>query len=142
MTIDLQYGGNDHLFPKFYTRGKASHKTTDDGSQHTDQPTKLIDEHEPTTAILRRSERARRPTKFYQLGLDYVNYMDAGEPTSYEEAIVAPDAKPWLQAMNLANGYFGTNMYPTQTNPNTKLGSSRRDSKKNTGSITTRYSHM
>ena len=99
MTIDLQYGGNDHLFPKFYTRGKASHKTTDDGSQHTDQPTKLIDEHEPTTAILRRSERARRPTKFYQLGLDYVNYMDAGEPTSYEEAIAAPDAEPWLQAM-------------------------------------------
>ena len=31
--------------------------------------------------------------------LDYVNYTDASEPSSYEEAIVLPDAKPWLQAM-------------------------------------------
>ena len=42
----------------------------------------------------------------------------------------------------LANGFFGTNMYPTQTNPNTKLGSSRRDSNKNIGLITTRYSPL
>ena len=37
--------------------------------------------------------------KFYQPGLDYVNYTDAGEPSSYEEAIAALDAEPWLQAM-------------------------------------------
>ena len=33
------------------------------------------------------------------MGLDYVNYMAASEPTSYEEAIVVSDADTWLQAM-------------------------------------------
>ena len=36
---------------------------------------------------------------FYQPGLDYINYIDAGEPSTYEEAMAAPDAKTWLQAM-------------------------------------------
>ena len=99
MTTDLQHGGNDHKLPKSYTRGEASHKTHDDGSQHTDQPTKLIDEHEPNTAVLRRSRQARRPTEFYQQGLNYINYTDAGEPHSYEEEIATQDAEPWLQAM-------------------------------------------
>ena len=49
--------------------------------------------------VLKRSGRARRPTEFYQLGLDYVNYMDAGEPSSYEQAIAASEAEPWLQDM-------------------------------------------
>ena len=31
--------------------------------------------------------------------LDYVNYTNVGEPSSYEQAIVALDAEPWLQAM-------------------------------------------
>ena len=47
----------------------------------------------------KRSRRARRPTEFYQPGLDYVNYTDVGEQSSYEEAIVVPDADTWLQAM-------------------------------------------
>ena len=38
-------------------------------------------------------------TKFYQPDLNYVNYTDAGEPSAYEEAIVARDAEPWLLAM-------------------------------------------
>ena len=84
MTIDIQHGGDEHPSPKSFTRSEAFHKTPDDGSQHTDQPTKLIDEHEPTTTILRRSGRARRPTMFYQLGLDYVHYTNEGEPSSYE----------------------------------------------------------
>ena len=41
----------------------------------------------------------RRPTKFYQLGLNYVNYTNAGKPSSYEEATTAPDADTWIQAM-------------------------------------------
>ena len=94
MTTDLQHGEDDHTSPKSYTRGEASHKTPDDGSQHTDQPTELIDEHEPTTTVLRRSRQARRPTEFYQPGLDYANYTDVGEPRSYKEAIAALNAEP------------------------------------------------
>ena len=33
-----------------------------------------------------------RSTEFYQPGLDYASYTDAGEPSSYEEATIAPDA--------------------------------------------------
>ena len=33
------------------------------------------------------------------INLDYVNYTDVGELSSYEEDIVAPDADTWLQAM-------------------------------------------
>ena len=36
---------------------------------------------------------------FYQPGLDYVKYTDASESSRYEEAIAAPDADTWLQAM-------------------------------------------
>ena len=99
MTIDTEHVGDEHPSPKPYTMGATSHKYSDDGSQHTDQPTELIDEHEPTTTVLKRSGRARRPTEFYQPGLDYVNYMDVGEPSSYEDAIATPDAEPWLQAL-------------------------------------------
>ena len=80
-------------------RARHPGQTLDDDSKHTNQPTELIDEHEPNTTVLKRSGRARRPTKFYQSGLNYANYTDAGEPTSYEEATPAPNAKPWLQAM-------------------------------------------
>ena len=38
-------------------------------------------------------------TEFYQPSLNYVTYTDAGLPNSYEEAIAAPDANPWPQAM-------------------------------------------
>ena len=92
-------GGDGHPSLKSYTRGEAFTKTPDEGSQNTDHPTELIDEHEPTNTTLMRSGRARRPKEFYQLGLDYVNYTDACESSSYEEAIAASDAKPWLQAM-------------------------------------------
>ena len=54
MTTDLQHKGDDHASLKSYTRGEASHQTPDDGSQHTDQYTELIDEHEPNTTVLRR----------------------------------------------------------------------------------------
>ena len=94
MTTDLQHEGDDHALPKSYTWGEASHKTPDDGSQYTDQPTELIDEHEPHTAVLRRSGRARRPTEFYQPGLNYVNYTDVSKPYSYKEVIAASDVEP------------------------------------------------
>ena len=78
MTTDLHHEGDDHASPTSYTRGEASHKTLDDGSQYTDQPTELIDEHEPHTAVLRRSGRARRPTEFYQPGLNYMSSANGG----------------------------------------------------------------
>ena len=59
----------------------------------------MIEESEPKISTLRRFGRTRQPTKFYQPGLDYVNYTDTGEPSSYEEAIVVSDADMWLQAM-------------------------------------------
>ena len=48
---------------------------------------------------LRRFGRVQRPTKFYQPGLDYINYTDASESSTYNEAMVAPDSDTWLQAM-------------------------------------------
>ena len=33
------------------------------------------------------------------MGLDYVNYTDVGEPSSYEEVIAATDTETWLQTM-------------------------------------------
>mgnify|MGYP000252853044 CR=1 FL=1 len=83
-----------YAYFRSYLLHEALHKTPDDGSQHTDQPTKLIDEHEPTTTVLRRYGRARRLTEFYQLGLNYINYTYTGEPSFYEEAIAASDAEP------------------------------------------------
>ena len=82
---------------------------------------------------------------FDQSGLDYINYTDAKEPRSYEEAITALDAETWLQTMKCemdsihqnqtwdlvelpigrnplsCKWVFGTNMYPIQKNPNKKL---------------------
>ena len=98
-TIDLKHGGDDHPSPKSYTRGEASHKTPDEGSHNTGHPTELINEHKPTNTVLKRSRRARRSAKFYQPGLDNVNYTYVGEPSSYEEAIASPDVEPWLQSM-------------------------------------------
>ena len=69
------------------------------GSTNTDRQPVPTAESEPNPLALRRSGRARRQTEFYQLGLDYVNYTDAGEPSTYEEAMAAPDADTWLQAM-------------------------------------------
>ena len=116
------------------TRGEASHKTFDDGRNDNDQPQEMIDELELKITTPRILGRARRSTEFYQLGLDYINYTDAGEPSSYEEVIAAPNTATCLQAMNpkwtrfikikhgiwsnyqsegnhyLANGFFGTNM--------------------------------
>ena len=39
-------------------------------------------------------------TEFYQPGLDYVNYMDAGEPSTYKGATTVPDTDTWIQGMN------------------------------------------
>ena len=94
MTTDLQHEGDDHALPKSYTWGEASHKTPDDGSQYTDQPTELIDEHEPHMTVLTRSGRAQRSTEFYQPSLNYVNYTYVGKLNSYKETIATPDAKP------------------------------------------------
>ena len=59
----------------------------------------MIKRSEPSKSAPRRLERVRRPIEFYQPGLDYVNYTDAGEPRSYEEALVVGNANTWLQAM-------------------------------------------
>ena len=65
------------------------------GSKNADQPAPAVEEFEPINTAPRRFERVRQPIEFYQLGLDYVNYMDAGEPCSYEEVIAAPDGDTW-----------------------------------------------
>ena len=67
------------------------------GSKHVDRT--LVPVKEPIKSAPRRSGQVRKPIEFYQLGLDYVNYTDAGEPSTYNEAIAALDAETWLQAM-------------------------------------------
>ena len=84
---------------KSYSTGESSHITPEDGSRNVDQPTEMDEVFEQNRSAPRRSERVQRPTEFYQFTLDYVNYTDAGKPRSYDEAIAAPDADTWLQAM-------------------------------------------
>ena len=71
----------------------------EDGLSNANRPIEPIEEIEPTKSAPRRSGQVRRLIEFYQLGFDYVNYMDVGRPSSYEEAIAALDANTWLQAM-------------------------------------------
>mgnify|MGYP006957875410 CR=1 FL=1 len=81
---------------KSYHRGESSERTPDiSGSTNADRTRKPIEGSESINTTLRRSRRARRLTKFYQSGLDYINYTDAGEPSTYEEAMAAIDAKTW-----------------------------------------------
>ena len=61
-TIDLKHGGDDHPSPKSYTRGEASHKTPDEGSQNIDHPTELISEHDPNKIEGRQSSINRAST--------------------------------------------------------------------------------
>ena len=59
----------------------------------------MIKESKPKILAPRTSGQARQPPEFYQLDLDYVNYTDTGEPSSYNEAIATLDADTWPQAM-------------------------------------------
>ena len=91
---------NNQTPPKSQTRGGIPNKTPDStGSTNADRKKEPIEESEPNITATRRSGRARRQTEFYQPGLDYVNYTDAGKPHTYDEAMAAPDAETWLQAM-------------------------------------------
>ena len=93
-------GENNQTPPKSQTEGGTPNKTPDTtGSTNTDRQSEPIEGSEPDITAPRRSGRARRQTEFYQPGLDYVNYTDAGEPSTYDEAMAAPDAETWLQAM-------------------------------------------
>ena len=47
LPIDLEEGEDDQTSPKSCTRGEASHKTHDDGSNDSDKLTEMIDEPEP-----------------------------------------------------------------------------------------------
>ena len=55
LPIDPEEGEDDQTSPKSYTRGEASHKISNDSSQHTDHQTELIDEHELTKMVLKRT---------------------------------------------------------------------------------------
>ena len=84
MPINPKEGEDDQISPKSYTRGESSPKTPDDGSRNIDQPTEMIEESEQNKSAPTRSGRVRKPTQFNQPGLDYVNYMNTREPSSYE----------------------------------------------------------
>ena len=99
LPIDPEEGADDPISPKSYTRGEAFPKTPHDVSRNTAQPIEIINEAEPKISTPKRSGRARRPKTFYQPGLNYVNYMVAGEPRSYDEVIDVSDSVTWLQAM-------------------------------------------
>ena len=85
---------------KSYYRGDSSHWTPEvSGSTNADRATKLIEGSEPTKSAPKRFRRVQRPIEFYQPGLDYITYTDAGKLSTYEEVIVALDVDTWLQAM-------------------------------------------
>ena len=92
LPIDPEEGADDPISPKSYTRGEAFPKTPHDVSRNTAQPIEIINEAEPKISTPKRSGRARRPKTFYQPGLNYVNYTDAGEP-------IVSHTNTWLQAM-------------------------------------------
>ena len=46
LPIDPEEGEDDQTSPKSYTRGEASHKTLDDGTNDTDKPQEMIEEPE------------------------------------------------------------------------------------------------
>ena len=78
----------------------ASNRTLDIcGSTDVDRPTEPIEGSELINTAPRRSGWDQRPNEFYQQGLDYINYTDEGEPSTFEEVIAARDADTWLQAM-------------------------------------------
>ena len=81
--IDLKHGEDDQTSPKSYTRSEASHKTPEEGLSNSNRSTEPTEVVEPTLSAHRRSRRPQRPTEFYQPGFDYVNYKDAGKPSSY-----------------------------------------------------------
>ena len=66
------------------------------GSRHTNQPTEIVEESKLTKSVLKRSKQVRRPTKFYQPS---INYMNIGEHISYQEVMAPLDVDTWLQAM-------------------------------------------
>ena len=84
--------------------------------------------------------------------MNYVNYVDAGKPRSYKEAMKSKMDSikeithgSWSiyqleESRYDASGPTKINMYLVRTDPITNLGSLPRDSNKNTVSTTMRYS--
>ena len=72
--------------------------STTSGSTNTGQLTEMAEAPETTTA-LRRSGQVLNAPPFFSPGLNYVNYTDAGEPCTFDEAWPAPDATLWQTAM-------------------------------------------
>ena len=66
---------------KSYCKGESSNKTPKNGSCNTDRQTEPIEEIEPNSSK------------------NYINYMDAGKPKSYEKAIATSDPDTGRQAM-------------------------------------------
>ena len=94
-----EIGEDDSRSPKSYCKGESSKRMVEVSISNTNRPIKPIEEIEPTKSAPMRSGQVRRLIEFYQLGFDYVNYMDVGRPSFYEEAIARSDANTWLQAM-------------------------------------------
>jgi hypothetical protein len=60
------------------------------------------DDHETSdqvTTELRRSTRVRSAPEWYGKPVLVVMFLDNGEPTNYEEAMMSPDSDKWLEAM-------------------------------------------
>ena len=58
LPIDPKEGEDDQILMESYTRGESSHRTPDDGSNNTHQPTKIIEASELRISAPRRSRRA------------------------------------------------------------------------------------
>ncbi|GKA30720.1 retrotransposon protein, putative, ty1-copia subclass [Tanacetum coccineum] len=93
---------NCHYAP-FYLRREEDTNPSVDTSLNHEEDDQEIDEPQSDINPIRRSTRTRRPTDRLCLYIDAEEHElgDLGEPANYRAALLDPESKKWLDAMNV-----------------------------------------